>query len=284
VICEALVWLVLEDDAPRRRLVLFSVFLFPLLSGGFDGFAMVGVAVSTALLVRGDDRGWWVAGFGAAVKLFPGIAWGWMDRWGRTGVAALVVTLAVLVAPLALGSGRDVYIGYHAERGVQQESMAASARHLAARLTGGEVDVEYRFRAQEVVGAERLGTIALIVFGAVLVAMFLRVRLRPTDLDQWVVALAFMLVVLCGSKVLSPQFIVLAMPLAVGAGGVWAMSYLPIAVLSMVAFLDESKGTQFMDVVLVRNALFLALALAAACRVLTAPRRVTQEPRPAMLA
>ena len=271
VVCEVLTWLVLRDEAPRRRFVLFSLFLFPLLSGGFDAVAMLGVAASTALLGRNDDRGWWIAAAGAAVKIFPGIAWAWMTRWGRTGVVALLVTLVVLAAPLALGSGRDVYIGYHVERGVQQESLAASAHHLAARLTGDEVDIEYRFRAQEVVGAETTGTVALVVFGALAVVMAVRIRLRPVDLDPWLLALAFMLVVLCGSKVLSPQFIVLALPLAVGAGGAWAVAYLPIAMLSMAAFLDKTKGTQFMDVVLVRNVLFLGMAVAAAHRVLTAP-------------
>ena len=64
------------------------------------------------------------------MKIFPGIAWGWMPRWGRTGVAALAVTVGVLLAPMALGEGRDVYLSYHAERGVQQETVAASATHL----------------------------------------------------------------------------------------------------------------------------------------------------------
>ena len=159
VACEVIVWWALGDDASRRRFLLLSTLAFPVLSGGFDAVSMAALAVSTGLLTKGDDRGWWVAAFGASVKVFPGIAWGWMPRWGRTGVAALAVTIAILLAPMAIGEGRDVYVNYHADRGVQQESIAASATHLHERVTGGEAEVAYRFRAQEIVGAERSGTI-----------------------------------------------------------------------------------------------------------------------------
>ena len=189
VACEVIVWWALGDDASRRRFLLLSTLAFPVLSGGFDAVAMAAVAVSTGLLTKGDDRGWWVAVFGATVKVFPGIAWGWMPRWGRTGVAALAVTLAVLLAPMALGEGRDVYVNYHAERGVQQESIAASATHLRDRVrVGDETEVAYRFRAQEIVGAERWGTISLVVFGAIVAAIAVRVRSGPVATDPWVVA------------------------------------------------------------------------------------------------
>lgn len=272
IACEALVWRVL-DDAARRRYLLVGTLLFPLLSGGFDAVSMAAIAASTALLARGDRRGWWLAGFGAAVKIFPGIAWGWMARWGRTGVVVLAVTLGVLVAPVALGEGRDVYVSYHLERGVQQESLAASGTYLAKRLAGEDIEVEYRFRAQEVVGAEGLGRALLVGFGALAAALAALVRWRgPTRApDPWLVAFALLTVVLCGSKVLSPQFMLLAMPLAVALGGAWAVAYVGIALLSMAAFLDETKGEWFMNVVAVRNALFLGLALTAAYQVIVRP-------------
>jgi len=277
VVCEVIVWWALGEDAPRRRFLLLSTLAFPVLSGGFDAVSMAALAVSTALLTKGDDRGWWVAAFGACVKVFPGIAWGWMPRWGRTGVAALAVTIGVLLAPLALGEGRDVYLNYHAERGVQQESVAASATHLRERVTGGEVEVAYRFRAQEIVGAERAGTVALILFGAIAVAIAVRVRLRPPTTDAWLVALALLLVVLCGSKVLSPQFVVMAVPLAARAGPRWSIAYLPIVVLTVGAFLDDSKGSSFMDVVLLRNVALVGLTLVAAAQVLWA--QTAEDPR-----
>jgi hypothetical protein len=286
VACEAVVWWSLDDMGAKRRYLLLSTLVFPILSGGFDAFAMAAVAASTSLLARGDRRGWWVAGLGAVIKVFPGIAWGWMARWGRTGTVALAVTLGVLLAPLALGDGRDVYVNYHVERGVQQETIAASVSHLAERLTGGEVEVAYRFRAQEIVGAEWIGTVALVLFGGLAVAMAIRVRVRPVATDPWLLALAFLLVVLCGSKVLSPQFVVMAVPLAAAAGGGWSVAYLPIAALSMGASLDEAKGARFMDVVLLRNLLLVGVALAAAGWVLAgagARPREAASPAGAML-
>ena len=280
VACEVIVWWALGDDASRRRFLLLSTLAFPVLSGGFDAVSMAALAVSTGLLTKGDDRGWWVAAFGATVKVFPGIAWGWMPRWGRTGVAALAVTIAVLLAPMAIGEGRDVYVNYHADRGVQQESIAGSATHLRERVTGGEAEVAYRFRAQEIVGAERWGTISLVVFGAIAVAIAVRVRVRPVATDPWVVALALLLVVLCGSKVLSPQFVVMAVPLAARAGPRWSLAYLPIVALTIGAFINDSKGTSFMDVVLLRNLLLVAFALVAAAVVLWAP--AADEPRAAV--
>ena len=85
------------------------------------------------------------------------------------------------------------------------------------------------------------------------------------------VALALLLVVLCGSKVLSPQFVVMAVPLAARAGPRWSLAYLPIVALTVGAFINDSKGTSFMDVVLLRNLLLVTFALVAAAKVLWAP-------------
>lgn len=272
IVCELVVWRVLPDEPARRRYLLLSTMVFPVLSGGFDAVAMAALVAATALLVRGDSRGWWLASLGTVVKVFPGIAWGATPRWGRTGWAALLLAVAVLLAPLAVGDGRDVYVGYHAERGVQQESLAASATHLVNRVAGEPTEVAYRFRAQEVVGAETAGTIALVGFGALAVGLVVWLRVRRPPVDPWLATLALLLVVLCGAKVLSPQFVVMAVPLAAAAGGGWTLALLPIVVLTIGAFLDDSKGRAFMDVVALRNLGLLALALVAAHRVLVAPR------------
>ncbi len=164
------------------------------------------------------------------------------------------------------------YIAYHVERGVQQESLAASASWLASQVTGDPFEVEYRFRAQEVVGAEALGTVAIGVFGSLAALLAVRVWRRGPTSRPWLSAFALLLVILCASKVLSPQFIVLAVPLAAALGGMWCSAYLVIGVLSMVAFLDETKGDWFMAVVTVRNLIFLAVALSAALHAWRAPR------------
>lgn len=252
-----------SDPHRFRRYVVLSTVQFPLLSGGFDALAMACIAWSTALIARDDRRGLWIAGLGATIKIFPGVAWGWARRWGQHGWLALAATLTILAAPMLLGSGRDVYIGYHVERGVQQESLAASLTYLGKRAVDDPVEVAYRFKAQELVGAETVGVVLLVVFGGLAVAIALRSRFGRTPPDAWLAAFGLLMVVLCASKVLSPQFITLAAPLAAHLGGKWASTYLAILALTIVAFLDETKGETFMNVVAVRNVLFLGLALAA---------------------
>ncbi len=273
LVLDGSVLLLMRIDQQRfRRYVVLSTVQFPLLSGGFDALAMACIVWSTAMLAEDDSRGWWIAGLGATVKLFPGVAWGWARRWGRQGTLVLAGTLAVLVAPLLLGSGRNVYIGYHVERGVQQESIAASFVYVARRLMGHPVEVAYRFRAQELVGAEAVGVVLLVVFGALAVALAMRSRFALPRPDPWFAAFALLMVVLCASKVLSPQFITLAAPLAAYLGGKWASTYLVMLALTIVAFLDESKTGVFMTVVAARNVLFVGLAVAAAFQVL-GPRK-----------
>jgi hypothetical protein len=269
---DGLIMLLMRSSQERfRRYVLLSTILFPLMSGGFDAIAMACIAWSTTLIGRDDRRGWWVASLGAAVKIFPGVAWGWARRWGRTGTVALGVAVAVLLVPLALGEGRDVYVRYHLDRGVQQESLAASATYLVGRVTGEPIEISYRFRAQEVVGAETLGTVLLVVFGLAACALAVRCRRRSDPLDPWLSSLAVLAVVLCGSKVLSPQFMLLAAPAAAQLGGRIYDAYLAIAVLSILAFTDDGKADTFMTVVALRNLVFLAVAVGASWMVLRPP-------------
>lgn len=263
------VLLLMRDDPGRfRRYVVLSTVQFPLLSGGFDALAMACIAWSTALLARDDRRGWWLAGIGAAIKLFPGVAWGWARRWGHKGSLVLAGTLVVLAAPMLLGSGRDVYVGYHVQRGVQQESIAASLTYIARRVTGHPIEVAYRFRAQELVGAEAVGVALLVVFAGLAVVLAARSRFAVPSPDPWLAAFALLMVVLCASKVLSPQFITLAAPLAAHLGGRWASTYLAMLALTIVAFLDDTKTGMFMSIVAARNVLFVGLAVAAAWRAL----------------
>ena len=93
------------------------------------------------------------------------------------------------------------------------------------------------------------------------------------------VALALLLVVLCGSKVLSPQFVVMAVPSRLAPGRAGPSPTCPIVALTIGAFINDSKGTAFMDVVLLRNLLLVAFALVAAAVVLWAP--AADEPRAA---
>lgn len=256
------------DPLVLRRCLLVTTLQFPLISGGIDALVMASLVFATALLSRGDQRGWWLAGFGVSVKLFPGILWGIGVRWGRVGLAALLVTLVVLVAPLAVADASRTHVGYQLERGVQQESVAATITWAGQRLRGDQSRIEFRYGAQELVGADRAGVAVSVLFGALLLAVAAVLRWGRREVDVWHATFVVLLVVLCTSKVLSPQFMALGAPLAARIGRRWFLAYLPLPVLTYMAFRDTSKGDVFMSVVAARNALLVGLALTAAWAVL----------------
>jgi hypothetical protein len=264
-----------RDDSPAlRRCLLLTTLQFPLLSGGIDAFVMASLVFATVLLSRSDPRGWWLAGAGASVKLVPGILWGVGARWGRTGLAALLLTVGIVLVPLALAQSSRTHVGYLLERGVQQESVAATVTWAGQKLRGEEPHIEFRYGAQELEGATGAGVTAAAVFGILVVAVAAALRMGDRNLDIWLSTFAVLLLVLCGSKVLSPQFMIFGAPLAAKLGGRWFITYIPIPVLTFAAFQDSSKGDAFMSVVAIRNALLVGLAGAAAWHVLRASRSV----------
>lgn len=263
---EGTLWWLLRDDRPAlRRYLVVSLFTAPLLSGGFDAFPVAAVAWSTALLARRDARGWAAAAFGAVTKLFPGVAWGWCRRRPLAGAVALVVAVGALLAPLAIADREDTPIGYHVDRGVQNESVPASATFLSNRLRGEDNRYEYSVesKSNELLGAEGAGTVALVLFGAAAVVVAVESMRRQRDDEAHLRALTLLLLVLCASKVLSPQFVVLLSPLAAVVGGWMFVAYLPAAVLTLAAFLvDERRSDAFVAVATVRNGLLVAMAVA----------------------
>ncbi len=263
VAVEAVVlWLLWRVDREGAfwRYVLASVVLFPLLSGGFDVFAMAAIAGSTAALAAGRARGWWLAAAGSALKLFPGVAWGWADVGRPVQAGALVVTLVVLAVPLALAPAEDTWIGYHLERGVQFESVPATLGWVANGVTGEPSSYTYRFRATELDGAGPWASVTVATFAVLVAAVCWCARRRGVGARlPWLCAYSVLLLVLCGSKVLSPQFMVLGAPLAAVLGGRWFVAHLAMVVLTVLA--HAGGWSTFMEVIAVRNSVLVATAL-----------------------
>lgn len=63
-----ILWLVRDRPGAVRRTLVLSLLVFPLLSGGFDGLVVAVLVASTAMLARGDARGWWVAAVGTGAE------------------------------------------------------------------------------------------------------------------------------------------------------------------------------------------------------------------------
>jgi hypothetical protein len=268
-----LLWRRCGRDAFLRYAVL-SLLLFPFLSGGFDAVPMAAIAWSTALLADGDRRGWWVAAVGTLAKLSPGAAWAWARTRPRTAIVALVVTGALALVPALLAtSPDDSYLGYSAHRGTQVESVAATTGWLVAKLTGTTVGFAYRFRSWQVVGGPGW-TVPLWAGLAVLGLALLALRARRVD--PWLAAFTAVVLLLVGNKVLSPQFVTWAAPLAAVLGGRWWKGWLAVAGLTVAAYAAADGGTSaFVGLCLLRNAVLVGVGVLALKQLLDPrPQRV----------
>ena len=237
-----------------RRYAALSFLLFPFLAGGFDAFPMAALAVSTALLAAGRPAGWVVAALGGMMKISPGVAWAWCRDHLVLAGALLILTAAVLLAPVALARERnDDWLTYNIDRGVQVESVAATTTWVAQQATGEEPTFEYRFKAHEIDGAS--GAAAVWVVAGVLAMLWLALRSRGRD--AWWLALLAVDIFLISSKVLSPQYFAWTAPLAAVVGGPVFVLHLVMAGLTVLAYTVVSGQTAILAVAAVRNVLLV---------------------------
>jgi hypothetical protein len=230
--------------------LLLSLALFPFLSGGFDALAVLAILLSTMLLVEGRTGGWWIAGAGALVKVVPATGWIWARRRPAAALGALVVTIAIALAPAALARHTDdSYVGYSLHRGVQIESLAGSAAWMGQRLRGRAPSVHYRFRSWEIDGADRLATATAVaaVLGLALVAATAGRHGMPDPEDAIRAALASVLLLTVGFKVLSPQYVAWGAPLACALGGRTVKVFAAVASLTLLAYVVGGSSTSFME-------------------------------------
>jgi hypothetical protein len=273
-------WVFRRDEQAIVRWLVLSFLVSPFLSGGFDGWAMLAIALSTALLADGQAAGWWVAAAGAAVKLSPAGAFVWARTRPRTmllaGAAAAVATFGPLI--VSPGGNAD-FLGFSLHRGVQAESLPASISILITRLTGHRPSYAIHFRSLEVAGG-RYEVEAVALCGLALIGIL---AWRAKAVDPWLAALVTMLVILCSNKVFSPQYMLWAAPLAVMVGGWWYRGYLVAAALTAAPYLFVSKTvTHVVDFAEVRNLVLVVLAIAGTIAIVRSPatKEASDELRP----
>ena len=237
-----------------RRYAALSLLLFPFLAGGFDAFPMAALAASTALLAAGSASGWGVVAAGAMTKISPGLAWVWCRRRLAAAGVALAVTLAVVLAPLAVARHTDDdWLTYNLHRGVQVESVAATTTWIARKVTGHPSSIEYRFKAFEIDRATDVAA-GWVVAGA-LGMLWIAVRARGRD--PWVLALLTVDLFLVSSKVLSPQYFAWTAPLVAVVGGRPFLVHLAMAGLTVFAYAAVSGSQAVLAVTAIRNAVLV---------------------------
>ena len=193
-------------------------------------FALSGAAWATA--VRRFTLSWAFLGLGTLAKLIPCLATAALYPLSRGRLRGTLVFVGILLAGfipafLASPSGFSNMFSYHAHRGLQIESFAASALLRLDWVEG----IAFRYGAVETVGglseAAAIATLPitlalLFITGAVIWGKARRRRLGPAQFPRY--AAALLLAFLVGSKVLSPQYLVWLVPLVpLAFRGAWGI-------------------------------------------------------------
>lgn len=215
-----------------------TIMLYPVAVSRYDAVVALTLAAAVFFALRGRNSAWmmllaWASvGVGAAAKLVPALVAAPLALLsGRRGAArgfgvfCLVVALFFAPAFLLGWEGLVRSFAYHADRGLQIESLAASALIRLGYLDG----VSFEFGAINVLGADAafwssisvfVTAALLLVTAAVMYRQYRAGNLGPGQLPRF--AAAFLLAFMLGSKVLSPQYFIWLLPLIpLAAGGLW---------------------------------------------------------------
>lgn len=277
-----------------------AILLYPVAVTRYDAIVALTLAATVALtgspaFGRNSAAGaaasvaaWASLGFGAAAKFVPALVtlplallagrgeWtlGAVARRSARGFAVFFGVVAAFLLPALLfgGGGFIKSFSYHADRGLQLESLGSSVL-----LKLGYVErVFLEFGAYDVQGrgVDLLSSMSLPVTGGLLLLTaavayreYREGRFGPEQLPRF--AAAFVLAFLIGSKVLSPQYVIWLLPLVpLSAGGVWGLgaSAVFLAVCWMTTqifpfhYLEISAGrSPGTDILLGRNLLLVVL-------------------------
>ena len=216
---------------PAATLAAGAILLYPVAVTRYD--AVVALSLAGAAFCATLGRGHLVLayaslGLGAAAKLAPALAalpLSAFQRGAARGYAIFFAVLAIFFAPALLlgGGGFAGSFAYHADRGLQAESLTASVMMQLGQVSG--VLFEYGAFEAQGRGVELASELSLPVTGVLLLAtafFMYRAHRRGTAGQSAFprYAAALILAFMLGSKVLSPQYVVWLLPLLpLSAGG-----------------------------------------------------------------
>ena len=291
-----------------RRTAIVAVALMPLLTGAMirTHFDLAPVALTLAallLLCAGRPRfAFAVLGVGVMTKGFPlvvapvGLSW-LLARGERRealhATAALVLCAgAIAAAAVALSpSGARAAVTYHVERPVQIESSPASVLFVLDELGAGEARVVNSHRSEGVLhpAADALSAIFSLALLAVVALCAWSVTRRragqPSPRSLVLASLTAVLAFACLGKVLSPQFLIWALP-SVALALAWRMYALAAVaaaatLLTLVEFPAHyaevvAREPAWLTVVAVRNLLLIATVALGLRALLISPLDATE--------
>jgi hypothetical protein len=216
------------------RLAWYTAFfasLCPLLMGPYDLAPMAVAFLAAHLWFTGrNGLGGIAAGLGFLLKIFPGVVAAPAVLWEVTrlresrgrGFLAFVATLAAGMAFWLWIGGRGVAdsFRYHAERGLQVESLYAGVLMLIGKATGKKVTWAYDHSALHITAdwGDSLAQLSMLIqLAAILLVLW---RYRRSGMNDGVrYAGAAVLGFMATGKVLSPQFLTWLIPFVTVMGG-----------------------------------------------------------------
>ena len=221
---------------PTFAFAACALLLYPVAVSRYDAVVALSLAFASLFAALGGrylPLAYASLGFGGVAKLVPALATvplGLAHRGAAKGYAVFFAALAFFFGPALLlgGGGFLASFAYHAQRGLQVESLAASVLIAFGRVDG----VVFEYGAFEVTGpeADLAASLSLpvtaVLLGVTALVVYRRYRaggLAAGDFPRYAAALilAFML----GSKVLSPQYLIWLLPLVpLGFGGLAGLS------------------------------------------------------------
>ncbi|MDQ3589450.1 MAG: glycosyltransferase 87 family protein [Actinomycetota bacterium] len=214
---------------PALTFVAAAIMLYPVAVTRYDAvvaLTLAGGALGAALGGRYVYLAYASLGLGAAAKLVPALATVPLARReAARGYAVFFGVLVLFFAPAVLLGG-DRFLNsfaYHAERGLQVESLAASILLKLGWVSG----ISFEYGAFEVQGrgVGLASSLSLPMTGVLLLitalVMYRHHRRGGLDAGRFPrYAAALILAFMLGSKVLSPQYIIWLLPLVpLGAEG-----------------------------------------------------------------
>ena len=218
------IWGPLGWPVPALAFAAGAVMLYPVAVTRYDAVVALTLAISAYCAVLGG-RYVYLAyaslGFGAAAKLVPALATlplALVRRGAARGYAIFFGVLALFFAPALLLGGERFFesFAYHAERGLQVESLAASILIKIGWVEG----ITFRYGAFEAQGrgVELASSLSLPLTALLLlVTTFVMYRARRSgrlDISEFPrYAAALILAFMVCSKVLSPQYLIWLLPL-----------------------------------------------------------------------